>query len=170
MRAMARLCQVAPTARCVIVGSVFPGNESHLVELKKLVHELGLDRQVIFTGELADPRVVYAALDTLVLPSAQPEPFGGVVMEAMSMGVPVIATAIGGSVDQVAEGETGFLVPPADPEALAERLLQMFRNPELRERMSAAGPRRIEKHFALSDKVAALERIYDEAIDARATH
>ncbi len=168
VRAMARVCQEVPEARCVIVGTVFPGNEEHLEELKRLIAELKLQERIVFTGELADPRMVYAALDVLVLPSAQPEPFGGVVMEAMAMGVPVIATAIGGSVDQVAEGETGFLVPPADPAALAERLLELFRNRELRLRLSAAGPRRIQAHFALADKVAALTRIYDGVIDAYA--
>jgi len=169
VRAMARLGRTAPQARCVIVGSVFPGNESHLEELQRLVAELGLSERVLFTGEIADPRIVYAALDVFVLPSAQPEPFGGVVMEAMAMGVPVIATAIGGSVDQVAEGVTGFLVPPADPDALADRLERLFRDPGLRQQMAAAGPQRIARHFALADKVAGLQQIYEEAIDARAT-
>ena len=169
VQAMARLCKVVPTARCVIVGSVFPDNESHLAELKRLIHDLGMDRQIVFTGEIADPREVYSALDVFVLPSAQPEPFGGVVMEAMAMGVPVIASAIGGSVEQVAERQTGFLIPPANPEVLSARLEELFRDPELRSRMAAAGPRRIAGHFALGDKVAELQRIYDEVIDASAS-
>jgi glycosyltransferase involved in cell wall biosynthesis len=70
--------------------------------------------EVVLTGELADPKPAYAAMDVFVLPSAQPEPFGGVVLEAMAMRRPVVATAIGGSVDQVVDGETGFLVPPGD--------------------------------------------------------
>ena len=64
----------------------------------------------------------YAAMNVFVLPSAQPEPFGGVVMEAMCMGLPVVATNIGGSVEQVAEGETGYLVSPGDAGALADKL------------------------------------------------
>ena len=78
-------------------------------------------------------------MDLFVLPSAQPEPFGGVVMEAMGMGLPVIATQIGGSLEQVADGVTGYLVPPSDPLALADRLEPLLRNADLRAAMGNAG-------------------------------
>jgi glycosyltransferase involved in cell wall biosynthesis len=166
VRAAALLEQRGCRARWVIVGAPFPGNESHLAELRRLIREHNLEARVILTGELPDPRKVYPALEVFVLPSAQPEPFGGVVMEAMAMGVPVVATAIGGSVDQVAEGVTGFLVPPGDPVALADRVESLLRDPALRERMAQAGPQRIARHFALADTVARLEQIYRETIDA----
>jgi len=86
----------------------------------------------------------------------------------MAMGVPVIATRIGGSVDQVAEGETGFLVAPGDPAALAEKLRVLMDHPELRERMGRAGPPRVERHFRLEDMVRKLEILYAESVDARA--
>ncbi len=153
--------------RCVIVGAPFPGNEQHLSALRRLVAERGLEDDVVFAGEIADVRPAYAAMDVLVLPSAEPEPFGGVVMEAMAMGVPVIATAIGGSVEQVAEGETGFLVPPGDAGALADRIERLIDTPELRQRLAAAGPRRIEERFSLDEMVNRMTALYDAALGGR---
>jgi glycosyltransferase involved in cell wall biosynthesis len=156
-------------ARYVLVGAPFPGNESHLAALQELVAARGLAGRVVFTGEIEDTRQAYAAMDVLVLPSVQPEPFGGVVMEAMAMGVPVVATAIGGTVDQVAEGETGFLVPPGDPTALADRLQRLLADSDLRQAMSRAGPRRIAERFSMAETVRRLTGLYDAARAARRT-
>ncbi len=164
--AVAELAKRGRMVRCVMVGAPFPGNESHLQVLQAQVRAHGLEGRVVFTGELPDPRVAYPAFDAFVLPSGQPEPFGGVVMEAMAMGVPVIATAIGGSTDQVAEGETGFLVPPADPIALADRLERLIADPALRHRMGQGGPRRIQERFSLDQMVRRMEALYAELIGA----
>ncbi|MBI3416137.1 MAG: glycosyltransferase [Verrucomicrobia bacterium] len=167
IRAAALLAQRGRRAKFVIVGSPAPGSENHLEQLQQLVRELGLADRVVFTGEIKDTRTVYPALDLFVLPSAQPEPFGGVVMEAMAMGVPVIATNIGGSCDQVAEGETGFLVPPADPQALADKIALLMDDTKLRSRMSAAGPRRIKEKFSLTQMVNRFEKLYEELASER---
>ena len=168
VEAAGHLLQRGCRARFVIVGACSPGNESHLETLQNRIRELGLQDAFVFTGELADPRPAYAAMDVFVLPSVQPEPFGGVVMEAMSMGVPVVATRVGGSIDQVGEDETGFLTAPGDSMALADRLEQLFKDPALRQRMSAAGPARITRLFLLQDMVRKLETLYAESIDAPA--
>ncbi len=144
---------------CMIVGSTSPGNESHLTQLKAQVKNAALDN-VVFTGELADPQSVYAASDLVVLPSALPEPFGGVVLEAMANGLPVIATNIGGSPEQVTDGVTGFLVPPADPRALADKLAVLIENAQLRARMGMAAKERIASTFPLSETKERLEAIY----------
>jgi glycosyltransferase involved in cell wall biosynthesis len=164
VKAAALLVKKGIQARFVIVGAPFPGNEDHLIELKRLIRNLGLESYVRLTGELKDTRPAYAAMDLFVLPSAQPEPFGGVVMEAMAMGVPVIATNIGGSIDQVADGVTGFLVPPSNPEALAEKIEQLMRDPHLRLQFGQAGPRRIAQEFSLEKMVSRIESIYTEAL------
>lgn len=147
-------------AKVVIVGAPFPGNEHHLEQLQKLVKTLKLENDVVFTGEMSDPKEAYPAFDIFVLPSAQPEPFGGVVMEAMCMGIPVIATAIGGSLDQVAPNETGLLVPPANPEKLANALLTLARDDGLRNKMALSGPKRIKTLFSMEKMVQELETLY----------
>ncbi len=151
-------------SKILIVGSPFPGNEIHLQRLQELARELSVENQVVFAGELADPKPAYTSMDIFVLPSAYPEPFGGVVMEAMCMALPVIATNLGGSLDQIVEGVTGFLVPPADPEHLAQRLEQLAKDPDLRRRMGIAGRERITREFALSEMVKKIETLYAEVL------
>ncbi|HMP82020.1 MAG TPA: glycosyltransferase [Verrucomicrobiota bacterium] len=163
VRAMGMLKRRGRELRAVIVGAPFPGNEPHLEELHRLARELDVADRIVFTGEMPDPRPAYAAMDVLAMTSAQPEPFGGVVMEAMSMGVPVIATNIGGSLDQVAEGETGLFVPPADAKALAAAIEQLMDDAPLRSRMGRAAVRRIETKFSLSEMVRRLEDLFTNA-------
>ena len=154
-------------AKWLLVGAPLPGNESHLEALHHIVREQGLDDEVVFTGELPDPRPAYAAMNVFVLPSAQPEPFGGVVMEAMCMSLPVIATNIGGSVEQVADGESGWLIPPNDAVALADKLELLLRDEMLRKRFGEAGRRRIAEHFALKGMVEKIVHVYDECLGAK---
>lgn len=164
VQAAALLKQRGFEPKIIIVGTVFPGNESHLEALKRQVTEFGLEDLVVFTGEVEDIRTVYPGLDILVLPSAQPEPFGGVVMEAMCMGLPVIATNIGGSPDQVVPEVTGLLVPPADSTALADALERLLQSATLRQQMGKAGRDRINTHFRLEDCVRELENLYLELL------
>ena len=132
---------------CLLAGGPAPGAEDHVDRMKLLARELGV--RTIFTGELPDARPAYAAMDIFVLPSAQPEPFGGVVMEAMALGLPVIGTAIGGTTEQIAENTTGLLVPPADPDRLADAVMKLAASPEMRASMGNAGRERISKRFCL---------------------
>jgi glycosyltransferase involved in cell wall biosynthesis len=135
--------------------------------MRTIARDAGIIDDVIFTGELRDPRAAYATMDVAVLPSAQPEPFGGVVMEAMCMSMPVVATNVGGSTEQVADGVTGFLVPPADPAALADKLECLVKDAALRKSFGAAGQRRITERFTLTGMVEKIVRIYDDCLGVK---
>jgi glycosyltransferase involved in cell wall biosynthesis len=150
--------------KALIVGAPFPANVEHLTRLKKMIRQLGIEDQVIFTGELADPRPAYLAMDILAMTSVQPEPFGGVVGEAMSLGLPVIATNIGGSMDQVVEGVTGFLINPGDPGALADSIEKLMENPELRRQMGVAAAERVRTNFSPGEMIGKIERVLAEAL------
>lgn len=150
--------------KVIIIGSAFPGNESHSHALIALIGELGLQDRVILTGELDDVRPAYMAMNALALPSAQPEPFANVMMEAMSLGVPVIATNIGGSPEAVADGITGFLVPPADPEALADKIELLMNDPKLCERLGQAGPARVVERFSIEEMIQKTEALYGKCL------
>ena len=82
------------------------------------------------------------------------------------MGLPVIATRVGGSVDQVVEGVTGLLVPPGDPEALAEAIGKLMQDPEWRRRMSRAATDRIREHFSLTEMTRNIERLIDQTTES----
>jgi glycosyltransferase involved in cell wall biosynthesis len=164
VRAAALLRDAAIPLTVIIVGEPWPGNEDHLERLHALVEELALQDRVIFSGEVSDSRPVYAASDVVVLPSAQAEPFAGVVLEAMAMGKPVIATALGGSLDQVVDGQTGYLIPPADPAALAAKIRACFQDPDLSELMGNAGRERVRTYFDVQRMLDKVQTIYGEVL------
>jgi len=126
--------------------------------MKALADRLGI--RCVFTGELPDARAAYAAMDILVLPSAQPEPFGGVVMEAMALGLPVIGTDTGGTTEQVAQEETRFLVPPGDAAAIADAIARLAGDQAKRRQMGARGRKRVLENFDLHDMTGRLVSIY----------
>lgn len=134
--------------RVLIVGDVFPGYEEHLRDLKNQVRQAGLVDQVTFTGYRHDVAGILAAADVVVVPSVQPEPFGLVTLEAMTCGVPVVATRLGASPELVADGETGYLVSASDPAEMAQRLLELARDEGRRQAMGVAARRRAQQHFA----------------------
>ncbi len=165
VQAAALLKQRGTLAKYLIVGAPAPGNEEHGERLRRLIRDLGLEADVLMSGELADPKPAYAAMDIFVLPSARAESFGLVVIEAMAMGCPVVATAIGGPVSIVAEGETGFLVPPGDAAALADKLELLLRDATIRERMAAAGRTRLETKFSFANTINEMEALYREVLN-----
>lgn len=147
LKAAALLKDSFPNVRYLIIGSTFPGNEKHLELLYDLIEELDLGKFVILTGDVEDIQIAYSSLDVSVLPSNFPEPFSGVVIESMAMAKPVVGTRIGGTVEQIEDGVTGFLVEPNDPESMAAALEKLLCNPELRDSMSNAGRHSFEKQF-----------------------
>lgn len=167
LRAVRKLRDQGLGVKVLLAGGFAPGSEDHLPRMRQLARDLGLENQVVFSGELADPRPAFAAMDVFVLPSAQPEPFGGVVLEAMAMERPVVATHIGGSPEQVVSGVTGFLVPPADPDTLAIRLKELFADKELRAQMGRAGRERIASELSLSQTVNGILTVYRQVLKKR---
>lgn len=132
-------------------------------EVAALVRESGLPpRRLFLLGERRDiPRLV-AALDVFVLPSAFGEGCANVVGEAMAAGVPCVVTEVGDSPRMV--GDTGLVVPPRTPEALAQAVVRLLSLEPCRRRLLGEAARaRIASHFALDEIVARLTRLYTEA-------
>jgi glycosyltransferase involved in cell wall biosynthesis len=150
--------------KALIVGAPFPGNEDHLARLRALVSDLNVDDCIVFAGELPDPRPAYGAMDVVAMTSVQPEPFGGVVSEAMSLGLPVVATRIGGSLDQIEDNVSGLLVTPGDATALADAIERLMDDPQLRARLGRAAAERIKTHFSLERMRDKMEQVFAEAI------
>ena len=128
---------------------------------RKKVGELGLGDNVIFLGERRDVPQILAASDIFVL-SSNWEGLPRSIIEAMMAGLPVVATRVGGVPELVEDGVTGFLVPPKDPDALAEALQRLIADPELRLRMGQAGRKKALKEFTLDRMLRETERAYRE--------
>jgi glycosyltransferase involved in cell wall biosynthesis len=164
VRAAALLKRKLAETRYVIVGSPFPGNEVHLERLQKLIAELGISREVILTGDVENIYPVYKALDVLVLPSCTPEPFAGVVLEAMAAGTPIIGTALGGTIEQIEAERSGLLVEPNNPEILAESILRVLTDDALSDSLRREARKRVEEIFRFEKMYERLEEIYTELL------
>ncbi len=137
--------------------------------LRALARGLGLlgegPVRVHFAGQVSPGERVLAALDLFVLPSRK-EGLGVAALEAMAAGLPVVASRAGGLAESVLDGETGLLVPPGDPAPLAEALETLLRDPALRERMGAAGARRVGERYSADAMAAGNLALYRELLAA----
>lgn len=111
----------------VLIGDYVPGYEYQKEVIRDLIHKFNLTDRVHFLGHLQEPLPYYSLFDVFVLPSGEPEPFGGVVMEAMSMGLPVIGSNLGGTTEQVKDGWNGYLFENQNPADLADKI-ELFLN------------------------------------------
>jgi glycosyltransferase involved in cell wall biosynthesis len=161
VRAAAILRSEGVACQFVAIGGVFDNERHHLDRLKETIGSLDLENLVKIEGFRKDARELIAAFDVFVLPSILPEPFGLVIVEAMAAGKPVIATAHGGPTEMVVEGETGFLIPPKNPYALASAIKNLLAHPEEAARLGSAGRRRFLDHFEMREYVHRIERLYD---------
>jgi len=167
LRAAALVRAAVPDARFLVVGGAIEGQRDHANHLVALAAELGLGDDVRFTSWRYAPDDmpdVYRALRVFVLPSTRPEPFGIVLIEAMASGVPTVATAQGGPLDITVEGETGLLVPPAQPGPMADAIIGLLNQPQRARELGAAGRRRAERLYGCATVVRAIERVYDELL------
>jgi glycosyltransferase involved in cell wall biosynthesis len=120
---------------------------------------------VRFLGVRDDIGDLLAAADVVVLPSRR-EGLGNAALEAMGAGRAVVASAVGGLGEAVVDGRTGLLVPAEDAPALAAALERVVRDPDLRNRLAAEGPRRIAEGFLPEQMVSAYERLYQDVLAA----
>jgi glycosyltransferase involved in cell wall biosynthesis len=169
LEAAAAVAAARPQARFAVVGGPIIGLESYEGELIRRAERLGLADRVCFTrwrfGPAAMPEV-HRALDVLVLASTEPEPFGLVILEAMATAKPVIATAHGGPCEICVDGETGLLVPPRDPAAMARAMTVLIDDPARARAMGEAGRHRVLAMYTAERYVAAIVNVYRQVLAA----
>jgi glycosyltransferase involved in cell wall biosynthesis len=150
-----------PGAHIVVVG------EGPLRDdLEQQARSLGVDRRLHFVGYQANTVGYLRAMDLFVLPSLY-EGMPLSILEAMGAGLPVVATAVDGTPEAVADGETGILVPPADPAALASAVVRLLTDPELAATMGRNGRARAQARFSETVMLDRLERAYDAVLGRR---
>lgn len=130
-------------------------------EIASQISRLGLDGRVHLLGYRANASRIASAFDLSVLASLH-EGMPNVVMEAMAAGVPVVATSVGGTTELITDGKTGYLVPPADSDELAQRISRALDNSDERKRIAARALQFIHSNFTLSRMVSSVEEVYDE--------
>ena len=159
LRAFARLSVRWPEARLLLVGR---GPEE--LRLRTLADALGVSSRIHFLGEQPDVAPYLAQLDLYVQASVA-EGMPNSVLEAMAAGLPVVATAVGGTPEVVLDGQTGLLVPPGDPSALGDALLALLGDRPLAGRFGRAGRARVEAHFGEERMVRQVEALLDRLVE-----
>jgi glycosyltransferase involved in cell wall biosynthesis len=147
-----------PDARFVLVGE---GGERRALESR--ARALGVSDRVRFLGLRGDIADLLAISDVFVLPSLY-EGLPLSILEAMAAGKPVVASSIPGIDEVVVDGETGLLVPPRDPAALAASIRLLLTDSDLRVRLGDAGRERVHGTFSLERMVEGVVAVYQEAL------
>lgn len=151
-----------PDARFVIVG-----DGPRAPNIREYIDRLGLAAAVTMTGHRADVATVLASLNVFVLSSFGHEGVPQAVLQAMAMEVPVVATNVGSVSEVVRDGETGLLVPPRVPEALAAHIVNVLQRDELRRALASAGRRLVEERYRLDAMLDRLDALYDDLLRRR---
>lgn len=146
---------------------LFAGREdAEAVPVRRRIRELGLERHILLAGSRQDVAGILDASFLVAHPGEQ-EGLSNAILEAMSAGVPVVASGVGGNPEAVEDGVTGLLVPPGDPGALASGILALLRDPARAGEMGRAGRKRARERFSLEGMVAAMEETYLELLEGR---
>lgn len=161
LQAIAMMREIMPAVHCLLIG-----DGPLRTQMEKMAKQTGLDGAVSFLGSRSDIPELLSALDVFVLTSDS-ESFSNVIVEAMAASLPVVAAKCGGPEEIVVEGETGFLVPPGQPLALAERILLLLQNPNVARQMGQAGRLRAAQHFNLERMVAAREALSSQLLNEK---
>ena len=160
IQAVGKLKSYYPDIVLVIVGSGDLHYEQHL---KQQAKQLNITHNIIFAGFQSNPELFISRFDIFVLPSIQ-EGFGIVLLEAMSLSKPIVASRIGGIPEIVEHEKTGLLVKPGDAKDLYQALFTLLNDPEKQKRMGNAGKTRLEGHFTLQRMMDGLYGVYRDVL------
>ena len=148
LQATRRVIDAVPDARLLVVG-----DGPLRADLERLAASLGIAERVIFTGSRSDVGALLKLMNVFTLTSFTIECCPMALLEAMANGRPAVCTAVGGVPEMIEEGVTGHVVPARDPEALAERIVSLLRDPARASDMGVAARRRLETDFSLKRSI-----------------
>ena len=129
--------------------------------LERKAHVLNISQFVKFKGTFHRIQNILSSSDLLIHTPVKPEPFGRIIIEAMAMQIPVIATNLGGPSEYITNNRDGILIDTKRPDVLAEKIVQVLENPDLRQKMGEAARKTVIKQFDNKNIMKEIERIYD---------
>lgn len=146
LEVLVRTMALLPESICLLVAG--QGRSRDVVPLMELARALGVDGRIEWLGHVDGIAALMSTADIGVVPTTAKEAFGLTVLEFMSQGVPVVATCNGGPAEIISDGVDGMLVPPSDPDALANAIAMLAAEPELRKRMGAKAAETADVRFS----------------------
>ncbi|MDP7421035.1 MAG: glycosyltransferase family 4 protein [bacterium] len=165
IEAASRVLATHPEVLFLICGESYNrADRRHHEHLRAMIRDMGLADRVKLTGWVEPLDDVFSAVDLFVLPSLK-EAFGRVLIEAMAFRTPVIGTVVGGIPEIIIDSETGLLVEPGDPGALAESISRLLEDRKMAGKMAENGRRRIEQCFPIEKHVREVQNLYRELLN-----
>jgi glycosyltransferase involved in cell wall biosynthesis len=143
----------------------------NISENRKLIREIRkspLKERFHLPGFRNDAPAVIAAGDVFVMPSTKREGLSRAVIEAMSYGIPPIVTNVGGLPELVVDRESGYVIPPNDPQSLARHIIDLYDHPEIRNRLGENARVRIDTHFNINATVEETRKVFEELMTGAA--
>lgn len=167
LHALARAVELGARLQGLVVGGPDPSHPNWLAHIRALAESLEIADAVHFVGHRDDVARMLAAMDVVVHTSTAPEPFGRVLIEAMAMSKPVVASSDGGVPEIVQEGQTGLMVSPGDVQAYAEAICSLLSHPDDAAAMGRAGRASVERRFSAATHVAQILDVYGDVLSDR---
>jgi lipopolysaccharide heptosyltransferase II len=165
LKAMAKAIRSMPQIKVWIVGDAPKHKMHYKEELEVLAQHLGIRDKVEFLGNRQDVPQLLSQTDVLVLSTVTQEAFGRVILEAQAIGVPVVATKVGGVVDIIDDGETGLLVMPKDVDSMAREVLRLLSDKTLAQNIVEKARVKLKSKFTLEHMASKTIRVYEELLD-----
>ena len=134
--------------------------------IRTRIEQLGLPARIRMLGFRQDLLNVFRSFDVFAIPSIEGDTIPQVLMQALAIGIPVVSTTVGSIPDVVIQGETGFVVPPRDAGALAERITRLLDDAALRSRMGAQGRSLVQRSYSIEQMLDRMEGVYDRLVRA----
>lgn len=164
LKALSSACEQDASLYGLIVGDTSPPGGPLLQGLRSLSQELGLRDRVLFTGYRTDVARLMTAADVIVVPSVEPDPFPGVILETMASSRPVIATRIGGIPEAIQDGENGLLIAVGDVGEFFKAILRLSREPQFAKALGRKGRNIAEQRFTTTALAQAVSTVYESII------
>ena len=166
VHAAALVIRSTANTKAFIVGDCSDGDADYLKVVKELIAGYGLEEKIILTGYRTDVPALMQLMDVVVHASITPEPFGMVLIEAMAMKKPVVATRMGGPLDIMLDGRTGFLVAPGNTKEMADAIERLLADKELASEMGRNGKKRVIDMFTKERYARQVEDVYVRLLGA----
>ena len=166
VEAAALICRKLPEVEFFVIGQSTGDDRSYEDAARTTAKRLGLGSRIHWTGHINEPLGLMKSLDVIVHAAVEPEPFGRVIIEALALGRPIVATALGGPVEIIEDGSSGFLVPPGDASAIAAKVMCLLDDDELSARMQKAAILRA-MDFGVASYIRQIEMVYEDVLILR---
>jgi len=155
---------LVPDSKALIIGDFSDGDLGYQDQIIKMVEDSGFKDRIIMTGYVKNLGGIYSIMDVCVHASIKPEPFGLVIIEAMANGVPVVASDIGAPKEIITDSVNGYLVNPESTEKLAETIIKLLSDVELRNKIGNKGRCYVRENHQANNYARSVEKIYSELL------